>query len=162
MKKTLLFICFMISILGGYTAFVFSNVSSVRDNITEISSTSGYKEEFDISVYNIIQELNIDNVHFNWIAEFVAKELHRSNSLNDTEIYFKRKVLNKDVKFTKSAGIQIKFELLKLKELNIKRKNEVDLAMKEYKEMLDRNTYTAFVEEIFFGGSIKINDIKYY
>lgn len=162
MKVTIIGIGILLIGIISYSGYITTEVKAVRDDLTNISSTTGYKQEFNHSVNNIIKELKIDQVHFDWIAEFLAKEIHSGRSLNDTEIFFKRKVLNKEVKFTKNAGLQIKAEIVKLKELNLERKKDVDVAMEEYKNYLENNAFAEIIDEIIFGGQIKINDIKYY
>lgn len=161
MKKTIISLSIITLLLGGYTVSVFSNVSSARNELIDISSKLEYDDEFSKSVHNIITELNIDTVHFEWISDFLTKELVNNNSSIHTDINFKKKILDKDLKFTKSIGKQIHLELTKLRMMKIKRKNDIDYAMNEYKDIINDSYSAILVEEIFFGGTIEINEISY-
>lgn len=139
----------------------YQELKEIRKELTDVRTTENYEEQVDLSIDRLLEYGNIKKPHKKWIKEFIILELNNGAKYQDTSYYVLLKLRDKNVSFSQDRQINVKMEILKIKEMKEKRKIHVDNAKIKYVEIQNK-TFNRQFENLLFGDQITIKDIKYY
>lgn len=161
-KKIALITSIIVFVIGiVQLSYKHHEIKSVRDELTNVSTTDEYQHNLNESLDNLISYGNIDPAHKKWLGTYIINELEKDSSYKDVYQYILQNLNHRNIIFSKLKQTQVKLEMLRIKEMQERRRIHVDEARERYEQIKQKRFYNS-IESFFFGDSIQLNQIRYY